>query len=134
MASCRTKRVEPLAKKQPNRRGSTLVKALAPEEICRGDYVTPLEEIAELPSFFWCADATVLPYDQPVRIRFVPSGRGGPLKVKRVCLPFVLLKHPKGERQTVDLRKYRLAQLGKAYARAAWKACKRARAKLDCRL
>jgi len=134
MASSRTKHVEPSAKKQPDRTGSTLAKALAPEDIRRGDIVTPLDEIAELPSFFWCADATVLPYDQPVRIRFVPSGGGVPLKVKRVCLPFVLLKHPKGERRTVDVRKYRLAQLGKAYARAAWKACKRAHAKPDSRL
>jgi hypothetical protein len=104
-----------------------LAKALAPEEIRSGDYVTPLDEIAELPSFLWCADATIVPHDQPVRIRFTSPSGGVPLKVKSVCLPFVLVRHPQGERRMLDVRKCRLARLDRTHARAAWKAIRQQR-------
>jgi len=104
---------------------STLAKALAPEEIRPGDFVAVLHEIAELPSFYWCADAALHPRDELVRIRFIPTCEALPLKVKSVCLPFVLVKSPRGERQTLDLRKCRLARLEGAYAGVAWKAYKK---------
>jgi hypothetical protein len=102
-----------------------LAKALAPEEIRKGQFVTPLDDIAELPSFFWCADAALLPHDQLVRIRFCSSRAGVPLKVKRLCLPFVLVKPPRGKRFALDVRKCRLARLGSEYAQQAWRAYKK---------
>jgi len=105
---------------------ATLAKALAPEEIRPGDFVTPLFVIAEVPSYWWCADAWSLPLDQPVRIRFMPPCDGVPLKVKSVCMPFVLVKHPGGEQGTLDLRKCQLARLDKSHARRAWKEYKKA--------
>jgi hypothetical protein len=91
--------------------------------------VTLLDEIAELPSFLWCADAALLPLDAPVRIRILPSCGGVPLRVRRVCLPYVLVKHPCGQGRTLDVRKCRLARLEKRYARAAWKTYKSASTK-----
>jgi hypothetical protein len=105
---------------------ATLAKALAPEEIRPGEFVTPLHVIAELPSFFWCGDGWTLPHDEPVRIRFTPTSDGLPLKVKSVCLPFVLVKQASGGRQTLDLRKCQLARLDRRYAKRAWKAYKKA--------
>lgn len=102
----------------------TLAKSLAPEEVRRGQFVAILHVIDELPSFLWDADATLLPYDEPVRIRFVSPGGGVPLKVKSVCLPFVLVKAPTGDNYTLDLRRYRLARLNRSYAQATWKAFK----------
>ena len=75
---------------------STLAKTLAPEEIRRGDFVTLLDVTYEVPSNFWDADAVTLPRDQPVRIRCMPERGGVPLKVQGVCLPFVLVKEPRG--------------------------------------
>ena len=125
---------------------------LAPEDIRAGDYVAVLREIYELPSYWWSMDtcgrragghslASVLmrydcvvcvsmdtaldSRDELVRIRMVPTQENIPLKVKSVCLPFVLAKQPTGERRTLDLRRCRLARLDKRYAAAAWKAYKR---------
>jgi hypothetical protein len=105
---------------------ATLVRSLAPEDIRPGDYVTPLHMLAEVPSYWWCDDDWSLPRDRPVYIRFMTGCDGAPLRVKSVCLPFVLVKQPSGQSQTVDLRKCQLARLNHKYARRAWKAYKKA--------
>jgi len=105
---------------------ATLAKALAPEEIRRGDFVTPLHHIAEVPSFFWFTESWTLPVDQPVRIRYTSQSDGLPLKVKSLCLPFVLVKMASGERRTLDVRTCQLARLDRGYAKRAWKSYKKA--------
>jgi hypothetical protein len=107
-------------------RPATLVRRLAPEDVQPGDYVTPLSMLAEVPSYWWCDDNWSLPRDRPVYIRFMTGCDGAPLRVKSVCLPFVLVKQPSGQSQTLDLRKCQLARLDHKYARRAWKACKKA--------
>jgi hypothetical protein len=104
---------------------ATLAKALAPEEVRPGDYVTPLYTVAEVPSFWWYADAWNLPPDEPVRLRFTSTCDGTPLRVKSVCLPFVLAKQPSGIAVTIDLRRCQLARLDPAYAKQAWKSLKK---------
>jgi hypothetical protein len=106
---------------------ASLAKALAPEDIRPNDYVTPLHWIAEVPSYYWCGDCWSLPRDEPVRIRITPPSDGLPLKVKSVCLPFVLVKQACGDKTTIDLRKCQLARLDRRYARQAWKAYKKPR-------
>lgn len=101
---------------------ATLAKSLAPEDIRPGDFVTPLFVIAEVPSFWWCAEAWHLPPNEPVRLRFTPSENGAPLKVQSICLPFVLVKNPAREQSTLDLRKCQLARLDRSHAKRAWKA------------
>ena len=108
---------------------ATLAKSLAPEDIRPGDYVTPLHLLAEVPSYWWCDDDWSLPRDRPVYIRFITNCDGAPLRVKSVCLPFVLVKQPGGQSLTVDLRKCQLARLDREYARRAWKAYKATRAR-----
>ena len=105
---------------------ATLAKALAPEDIRRGDFVTPLYVIAEIPSFWWCCDAWTLPLDEPVRIRFTPTSDGAPLKVQSVCVPFVLTKTASGEQRTLDVRTCQLARLDRAHGKRAWKAIRKA--------
>jgi hypothetical protein len=104
---------------------STLARALAPEDIRPGDYIALLHEIYELPSFYWCADAALMPVERPVRIRYVPHEDQVPLRVMHVCLPFVLVDSPQGTCRTIDLRLRQLARLDRAFAKAAWKAYKR---------
>jgi hypothetical protein len=133
MASSPKSSPDSIELEQPSRAGSTLAKLLAPEDIRRGDYVTPLDVLAEVPSFFWCCDdAAISPREVPVRMRFLSATGGVPLKVRRVCLPFVLVKHPRGEQHTLDTRKCRLARLDKRFAKAAWKVCKKSAPKVQC--
>lgn len=92
---------------------------LAPEDIRRGDFVALLDEEIEIPSFWWHTDAALLPPDLPVRLRLIPRDEAVPLKVRQVCLPFVLAKHPVGNTRTLDVRRMRLARLDRHYATAA---------------
>jgi hypothetical protein len=133
MQSSRTTDTEAESTDQPSDKSSTLAKALAPEEVRRGEFVTLLHEYAEVPTFFWCCDNTLLPPEEPVRIRFIPTTCGVPLKVKSVCLPFVFVKHPTGEERSLDLRKCRVARLAKRHALRAWRGYKKARPKTDVR-
>ena len=111
---------------------ASLARALAPEEICRGDYVAPLYVISEWPSFFWCSDASLHPRDELVRLCSTPHGEFEPLRVRAVCLPFVLVKAPAGDERTVDVRTRRLARLERTFAQAAWRAGRK-RAKRDAK-
>lgn len=98
-----------------------------------GDFVSLLHVFYVFPSFFWCCDEFSRSREETVRITYLPDAGGVPLKVKAVCLPFVLVKHPTGGKRTLDVRKVRLARLDKKYAAAAWKMRKQDQGKLDCR-
>jgi hypothetical protein len=106
----------------------TLAKPLAPEEIRIGDFVSPLHVFYDFPSFLWCSDSAIERREETVRICYLPESGGVPLKVKSVCLPFVLVKHANGTQLTLDVRKARLARLDADYAKAAWKLCKKKKA------
>jgi hypothetical protein len=102
----------------------TLAKALAPEEIGPGDFLAVLHQIYELPSYMWCADASLQQRDELVRIRMTPTDDAAPLKVCAVCLPFILVREPGGRERTLDIRRQRFARLDKKFARAARRACR----------
>ncbi len=108
---------------------SSVAKTLAHEDIQLGDFVTMLYAIAELPSFLWCADAATLPRHESIRFQFVPAKAGIPLKVKAICLPFVFVKRPFGDKRTLDVRRCRLARLDREYASVTWKAYRKANSK-----
>lgn len=108
---------------------SALAKPLAPEDVRCGDFVAVLHAICEVPSYFWTSESFRLPHNELVRIQHIPDDTGLPLKVKSVCLPFVFVKTPAGERKTLDLRRCRLARLDRKYAKTAWKAYRNAQRK-----
>ncbi|MCA9247872.1 MAG: hypothetical protein KDA42_12170 [Planctomycetales bacterium] len=97
-----------------------LARPVAPEDLRRGMYVALLNEIDEFPSFLWCCDSQLLPAESPVCINFLPRRPGYPLRVVEVCLPFVLVDQPQGERFSLDVRQCHLARLKKRFARKAW--------------
>ncbi|HEV8004320.1 MAG TPA: hypothetical protein VGP63_30935 [Planctomycetaceae bacterium] len=109
----------------------TTAKVLAPEDVRAGDYVALLHVVFELPSFLWCSGIGTIRPDEPVRIPFVPNNGGVPLRVRSICLPFILVKAPCGKLRNLDVRRYRLARLDRAHARAAWKARKKSRRKRE---
>jgi hypothetical protein len=104
---------------------STTAKVLAPEDVRAGDYVALLQVVREIPSFLWCGGIGTMRPEEPVRIPLIPNNGGVPLRVRSVCLPFILVKTPSGDLRHLDVRSYRLARLDRAHARAAWKACKK---------
>ena len=104
--------------KQPQ---PTLAKTLAPEEVRVGDFVAVLQEEYEYPEFMWSCD-TSYNQDAIVRVRLRPGAPCDPLRVKAVCLPFVLVKPPKGRARTLDVRAVRRARLDPSYAKFARKA------------
>lgn len=104
---------------------ATLARSLAPEEVRLGDYVTPLSTVVEVPTYWYPADGWNMRIDEPVRVRVLNTCDGVPLRVKAVCLPFVLAKQPTGRFVTLDLRRCQLARLDRAFGKRAWKALKR---------
>jgi hypothetical protein len=100
---------------------ASLARSLAAEDLRCGDFVGILNETIELPSYHWRSDGQLLPPDELVRIVYRPAEGGTPLKVKAICLPFVFVKHPSGQHQTLDVRRQQLVRLTKSYARLVWK-------------
>jgi hypothetical protein len=103
----------------------TTAKVLAPEDVRAGDYVALLHVIQEIPSFLWCGEFRTNRSVEPVRVQLIPKNGGVPFRVRSVCLPFILVQTPSGDFRNFDVRRYRLARLDRAHARAAWKACKK---------
>ena len=106
-----------------------MAKVLAPEDVRAGDYVAVLHVVYELPSFLWCGDAGTVRLDEPVRIPFMPKQGGVPLRVRSVCLPFILVKSPTGKLHNLDVRRHLLARLDRDHAQIVWKASKKTRTK-----
>ncbi len=106
---------------------SELAKTLAGEDVCCGDMVAILDVILEFPSFLWGDDPNVLPPQEPVYMRSRSAHTGKPLKVKAICLPYILVETPKGRHKTLDVRQCRLVRLGDGYAKKAWKKFRKAR-------
>lgn len=102
---------------------SSVAAVVAPEDLRRGDYVAVLSEIVELPTFLW-NDSLPCAQNELVRLRRLPTDDRVPMKIKAICLPFVFLKLPSGEFQTIDVRLSSLVRLEKRYAKKVWKATK----------
>ena len=103
------------------RREPTLARTIAAEDLRRGDYVAVLSVVYELPSFLWNCDSTLLPADEPVRMRLRGCGGGEPLRVLDACLPFVLVETCRGRSRTLDVRACQLARLDRKYAKRAFR-------------
>ncbi len=108
-----------------SRSESSLAKTLAPEEIRRGDFVTPLYVVSEWPSWYWDDDDALHPRDELVRIRSTPCDEATPLEVIGVCLPFVLVETPQRDGKTLDVRRVRLARLDRTFAKRTRRALRR---------
>ena len=96
--------------------------SVAPEDLHCGDYVAALNVVHQFPSFLWCCDSSAVAPDESVQIQFRAPGAGTPLKVRAICLPFVFVKFPNGNTQTMDVRQTQFVRLNRDYAKAVWKA------------
>jgi len=118
---------------------STIVKPLAPEDIRPGDYLAVMHEVDEYLPIGALLDCSAFNQPrslQPVQVQWLPCGECVPLKVKAVCLPFVLVKAPRPQPlgflalgrggsgpilRTLDVRRCRLARLSHAYGKRVFK-------------
>ena len=100
---------------------TTVAARIAGEDIAKGDYVTILSEIIELPSYLWDCSGISQPIDELVRLRYLPRAAGAPHKVVAVCLPFVYAKPPKGDLIAFDTRQQQLVRLDRDNGRSLWK-------------
>lgn len=123
-ALSKMQRFKPAMKTQPfHTDHSELATSIAPEDLRPGDFVAVLNQLMEVPSFYW-TESFFRERDEVVRFRIVPTGERTPLKVKAICLPFVFVKMPCGGFQTLDIRVTQLARLDEQYARTVWKVLK----------
>lgn len=99
------------------------IRSIGPEDLREDDYVaitaTTVEYIA-----FWC-DEPWQPSPPVRRARITPETSGVPYRVVRVCVPFVLVRDPKGRHHTLDVRRHELAKLDESYAKKAFKCLER---------
>jgi hypothetical protein len=102
----------------------SLAASVAPEDLGCGDFVAVLNEYFEFPSFLW-GDSLPAERDEMIRVRCCADDGGTPLKIKAVCLPFVLVKPPRGAPQTFDIRQVQLVRLNRRYAKTAWQALRK---------
>ncbi len=100
---------------------TTVAARIAGEYIAKGDFVTILSEIIELPSYLWSCSGISQPIDELVRLRYLPNAAGEPHKVVAVCLPFVYAKRPKGNLIAFDTRQQQLVRLDRDNGRSLWK-------------
>jgi hypothetical protein len=102
-----------------NQENQTVSRPLAPEDIRVGEFISVLQVVAEYLPGCWC---DVNEHQPPMAKRFVhlPTEGCDPMEVEGVCLPFVLVKTHEGVPRTLDVRRYRFAQLEKSYGRRAF--------------
>lgn len=101
---------------------NSLARALPPEDVRTGQYVSVLHVVDEyLPLF---CDVSTMRGLRPLQMLLLPSCGGTPLKVVEVCLPFVLFERPDGKHRTLDVRRYRLERVSKRYGEETFKRVK----------
>ena len=102
-----------------------VARTLPSEDISVGDDVAISEIAYQYPSFLWPdADTTMLPPHQKVRITFQPFEDYLPMKVKSICLPFVLCEMHNDKHQVLDIRQIQLVKLDPAFAKEVRKSLK----------
>lgn len=105
---------------------TTVAAWVAGEDIACGDFVTVMNDVAELASFLWDNSAVAFAPDELVRIRYMADDAGQPYKVIGVCLPFVYVKTHCNSLVTLDTRRRQLVRLDYECARTVWKFLKSA--------
>ena len=105
---------------------TTVATRIAGEDISKGDYVSVLTEIAELPSYHWNYSEVGVSPNELVRFQYIPCDAGQPYKVVAVCLPFVYTKRPSGNMVTLDTRQIQMVRLDRDSCRVVWKRMRKA--------
>ncbi len=98
---------------------------LAPEDLRPGQDVAILTEVLECPGWLWLGDSPGGRADEMIRLQHTPRNGGRPLRIKAVCLPFVLVVRADGRCRTVDVRRVQLVKLDRGFAKLVRKGLRR---------
>ena len=96
-------------------------RALAPEDVRPWMYVAVVSIIDEWVLRTGDCFSSEKPDLVVGRVRLLPTCDIEPLKVKAVCLPFVLASTPSSVGRMLDVRQHELVELPEAFARKAMK-------------
>lgn len=97
----------------------TTSRAVAPEDLRVGDYVTVAHRTYQLVPLDPFTPGDVL---QPQSIRLIPDEAGECYRVVALCLPFILTRSAGGGHPTLDVRQVTLRRLDKRFGKAAFAA------------
>jgi len=103
----------------------TVASTLAPEDIRCGDMVCVLNEILEYPAFLFICDSELSDSEPVIRVKMQARDDGRPLKIRSVCLPFVMVESPHGGIEVKDVRSTQFVRLDAEYADQVVKALKK---------
>jgi hypothetical protein len=103
---------------------TTVAATLPAEDVACGDFVALLNSVCELPSYLWNSCDALLPADELVRLKFIPSDAGIPLKVFAICLPFIYAETAEGITETIDVRQSQIVRLDRPSAKKVWRQLK----------
>lgn len=98
---------------------------LAPEDLRPGQDVAILTEVFECPTWLWHCEAPGFRPDEVVRLQAIGRASGRPLRIKAVCLPFVLVTRIDGKSRTLDVRRVQLVKLDRSFAKLVRKSIRR---------
>ena len=104
---------------------ATVATRLAPEDLRPGHDVAILSEVVECPTWLWCGELPGVRPEELVRIQSLARCSGRPLRIKAVCLPFLLVTRSDGKSRTLDIRRVQLVKLDRTYAKLVRKALRR---------
>lgn len=97
-----------------------------PEDLSVGDHIVLSEVSYQYATFNWCgADMSIRSPEEPIEITYYPSwDKHEPMKVKAVCLPFVLCKTVEKKHCVLDLRQVKVARVDDNFATSVKNAAK----------
>lgn len=101
---------------------TSLAQSVAGEDLQTDEFIAVLSTTGEYLSHAW--DRCDLPPHEVVRVRYVPSIAGLPLKITGICLPFVYTRRSNDIVEIIDLRMTVVARLNTDCAKAVWKQLK----------
>lgn len=100
----------------------SLAQCVAGEDVNVDEYIAVLSTTGQYLSYAW--DRSDLPSDEIVRVRYVPTIAGLPLKVIGICLPFIYARRTNETIEIIDTRMSQIVRLEKDCAKEVWKQMK----------
>ncbi len=109
---------------------ASVCRAIHPEDLSVGDYITVLQQTHQIGTFAWCSiDAHQFPPNEAIELTI--RGQFAALEVKDICFPFLLCTDDADEVHVIDSRSNQLGKLAPSFVDNFKKANKALEKKLD---
>jgi len=109
---------------------ASVCRAIHPEDLSAGDFVTVLQQVHQVGTFAWCGiDTYQFPPNEAIELTI--RGNFEALKVKDICYPFLLCTDNDGKVHVIDSRSEQLGRLDPSFVDNLNKATKAQQRKKD---